>query len=390
MHGFLAVALGEPAGHEHLVEAERIERRLGGLPVEFSPAMNVAIEAMWRDDLDTARRGFRRQLRRAADAGDETGRVFVLIHLAQAEWRAGRLVEADALLEEMLTAWTAAGEDQVLGIMLWLRSVIAGHRGRLDEAREAAAEALGRTSEDVLFGARQRAALGFVHLQAGDPAGAIEQLEAAASSLERLGVREPGIVLFAGDLVEALVAAGRVDDAARRVHELDALAARLDRPRLRCVTARGRGLLAAAAGDLDGAMAAYEQAAAEAGAPDLERARALLALGAAQRRARRRGDARRSLQAAGELFTTLGADGFARRAREELGRIAGRTSSANGLTVAEARVAALVATGRSNREVATALFVSPRTVEGTLTRVYLKLGVRSRAELVARFPRGDS
>ena len=73
------------------------------------------------------------------------------------------------------------------------------------------------------------------------------------------------------------------------------------------------------------------------------------------------------------------------RTEAELGRVGGRVASGDGLTATEQRVAALVAEGRTNREVAAELVVSVRAVEANLTRVYAKLGVRSRAELAARF-----
>jgi DNA-binding CsgD family transcriptional regulator len=86
----------------------------------------------------------------------------------------------------------------------------------------------------------------------------------------------------------------------------------------------------------------------------------------------------------------MGARLWAGRARAELGRIGGRARS-DGLTPTEQRVADLVAEGRSNKEVADALFVSVRTVEANLTRVYAKLGIRSRTELAAsRATSGDT
>ena len=82
-----------------------------------------------------------------------------------------------------------------------------------------------------------------------------------------------------------------------------------------------------------------------------------------------------------EVFERIGAGLWAQRARAELKRISGRTASPDALTPAEARVAALVAEGRTNREAAATLFVSERTIEGHLSRIFAKLGVRSRAEL---------
>ena len=110
------------------------------------------------------------------------------------------------------------------------------------------------------------------------------------------------------------------------------------------------------------------------------RARAQLALGTVHRRARRKRAARDAIEAAISGFDELGAPVWAERARAELGGIGGRTRT-EGLTPAESRVAALVAEGPTNREVAAALFLGERTVESHLSHVYAKLGVRSRTEL---------
>jgi DNA-binding CsgD family transcriptional regulator len=113
-------------------------------------------------------------------------------------------------------------------------------------------------------------------------------------------------------------------------------------------------------------------------------ARAQLALGMARRRERQKRAARDAISAALGEFERLGAACWIEKARAELGRIGGRTR-VEGLTPAEQRVAALVAEGRTNREVAAALFLGERTVETHLTHVYTKLGVRSRAELARTF-----
>ena len=91
------------------------------------------------------------------------------------------------------------------------------------------------------------------------------------------------------------------------------------------------------------------------------------------------------LQAALRGFERLGASTWVEKARHELGSIGGRTHE-SGLTAAEQRVAALVAEGRTNREVAAALFLGERTVASHLTHIYAKLGVRSRTELARRLP----
>ena len=149
---------------------------------------------------------------------------------------------------------------------------------------------------------------------------------------------------------------------------------------------RCRGLLAAGAGDLPRAVASLEEALDLHGRcpRPLEEARTLLALGSARRRAKERRAARETLQRAGASFEAVGARLWRERTEAELARIGGRAPSAGGLTPVEQRVVALVAEGRSNKEVAAALFLSARTVEGHLSRAYGKLGVRSRVELARR------
>jgi DNA-binding CsgD family transcriptional regulator len=143
--------------------------------------------------------------------------------------------------------------------------------------------------------------------------------------------------------------------------------------------------LAAATGDFGASFEAFAYALAEHARIQMpfEHARTLLAFGAAQRRARRRGEARASLQQALRIFQELGTPAWAEKARAELGRVGGRRR-AEGLTPAERRVADLVAEGRTNRQVAATLFLSERTVATHLSHIYAKLGVRSRTELARR------
>ena len=177
---------------------------------------------------------------------------------------------------------------------------------------------------------------------------------------------------------EALLELGLVDDAEARIDAWEEAARRLDRAWPLAEAVRCRGLVAAARGDVDEAIALLEQAVEDSNG--FGRGRALLALGVARRRARQKRPAREAIEAACATFEEIGAAGWAERARDELGRIGGRTRL-EGLTPAERRVADLVAAGRTNAEVAASLFLAERTVASHLTRVYSKLGVRSRTEL---------
>ena len=114
------------------------------------------------------------------------------------------------------------------------------------------------------------------------------------------------------------------------------------------------------------------------------RARALLALGVVRRRGRQKRAARDAIEAAVDAFETLGAAGWAAKGRSELARIGGRRPHGDEVTPTERRLAELVAEGRSNKEIAAVLFVTPKTVGTMLSRLYAKLGVHSRTELVRR------
>ena len=161
---------------------------------------------------------------------------------------------------------------------------------------------------------------------------------------------------------------------------------RLGREWILAHVTRCRGLVAAARGDVEAALPRLEQAVAEHDAvgDPFGRARALLALGVVRRRGRQKRPAREAIEAARDAFAAMGAAGWAEKANAELARIGGRGPGGDELTPTERRLAELVAEGRSNKEIAAALFVTPKTVGTTLSRLYAKLGVHSRTELVRR------
>jgi DNA-binding CsgD family transcriptional regulator len=260
---------------------------------------------------------------------------------------------------------------------------LALHRGELDDARELVArgrELAGRRQEGYL--AWIEAVLGLVNRAGGDPDAAIAHFAAAVAIAQACGWREPALLWWRADFAEALLDVGRVDDAVELLDAWEPDARRLARDRVLAHVTRCRGLVAGARGDIDLALATLEQAVGQADAvtDPFGRARALLALGVTRRRARQKRGAREAIAAALAGFESLGEVVWTKRARAELGRIGGRRRE-EGLPPAERRVAALVAEGRTNREVAAALMLGERTVETHLSHVYVKLGVRSRTEL---------
>jgi DNA-binding CsgD family transcriptional regulator len=265
-------------------------------------------------------------------------------------------------------------------------SVIAVHRGQLELAREHSERALDLAVEQFGFHPPQHlAVLGLGSLWGGDAPAAAAWLGKADERAAALGWGEPSLRWWTADHAELLLEAGRIEGATALVDAWETDATRVGREWVLGHVTRCRGLIAAAGGEVAEALALLEQAVAEheAVGDPFGRARALLVLGTLRRRARQKLPAREAIESAIDGFETIGAGGWAKKARNELGRIGGRTR-AEGLTAAERRVAALVAEGRTNREVAAALFLTERTVASHLTRVYAKLGVRSRTELARR------
>jgi DNA-binding CsgD family transcriptional regulator len=261
-------------------------------------------------------------------------------------------------------------------------------QGREGAARSDAGVALELAGRGTMFAEMTSlSALAVLELTLDNPAEAHKHLGPLVERVEAAGVGEPGAIRFVTDEIEALVALGELDRARSLLGPYEQRARRLGRRSALAAAARCHGLIAGSEGDLDGALASLGTALEfHAALPlPLEGARTLLALGAVQRRGKQRRAARETLGQAGEVFDRLGASLWSERARMELRRVSGRAPSRGELTASERRVAELVAEGKTNKEVAAALHLTERTVEGTLSRVYTKVGVRSRAELARRW-----
>jgi DNA-binding CsgD family transcriptional regulator len=337
---------------------------------------------VWSHELERARPLFERIYEEWSDR-DETHAAMALWYLSMTELRAGRLELADryaADSRELVGAYAQAGTESPTSF--FPSALVAAHRGDLARARELAHECLQRSELHDTRLAGPLGILGLVELWSGDAAAADRCFAGGERIPHPPDHSDPNMAWWRLEHVEALLGLGRVDDAVARLDPLEAAARRLGREWAIAHATRCRGRVAAARGEVPEAVALLEDAvAAHAGIGDeFGRGRALLALGAVRRRARQKRPARDAIEAAVAAFEGIGAAGWAARAREELGRIGGRTRI-EGLTPAERRVADLVAEGRTNAEVAAALFLAERTVASHLTHVYGKLGVRSRTEL---------
>jgi DNA-binding CsgD family transcriptional regulator len=327
-----------------------------------------------------------------AAGNDESALAGGCSALVLLELRAGRWEEATHYAQRMrdlMSQLNPAGHEDEGGY--GRLALVAAYRGDEAGARDHARKALENVERGNWNEGRRmvRSIIGLIDLWAGDSQAAVAQFDDVEAERRAAGQGGPTVIYRPGEHVEALLEIGRTDSAVGVLDRWAADAGRVGNAWELAEVLHSRGLVAAARGDLDAALVMLEGAVEQhqdVGDP-FGRARALLVLGVLRRRRRQKRASREAIEEALAAFDALGADGWVARARAEMGRIGGRTRE-EGLTAAERRVAALVAEGRTNREVAAALFLGERTIETHLSHVYAKLGVRSRAELARTFQTG--
>jgi DNA-binding CsgD family transcriptional regulator len=386
MQAFVRKIAGHAEWREPLDRALTLESAVELPELDACPS---AVEADTRRlllEFDKARTAYQRMLARATQRDDvptETWCHFGLASIEIASGRWGTAAEHEAQLSDL-------AEQTGLLRLPALRSEahLAALRGDVASARALLGTVVDEAEpKGELHNLRAALQLeGLLELSLGDPGSALAPLRRAREIAEEMAVGEPSMLMFLLDEVEALAATGDPTSARYVLREFEARCGGNDAPWIASLVDRARGMIEAAAGRLDAARATLDRAvAAEDSVPlPLERARTRLALGRILRRTQRRSAAHAMLAEALARFEELGAPLWTERAREELARIGGRAPSSDDLTPTEQRIAELVAGGMTNREVATTLFVTPKTVESALTRVYRKLGVRSRTELARR------
>jgi ATP/maltotriose-dependent transcriptional regulator MalT len=323
---------------------------------------------------------------RILDSGQESELPYASASLAWAECERGKLGAAALYADEAVDTASRIG-NSARCFALACASVPAAYAGDATATRNWASEALTLTEATghTMASTWARWALAVIALSLGDPAAAEAALAPLTARVERQGVAEPICAVFLAHAIEALVALGKLDRASRLTALLEQAARRLERGWALAQAERCQALLLAARGDLAAASQAACAAlrSAERLELRLEYAHTLLIAGEIERRNRRKASAHDLLERALEVFESAGARLWAQRARAELDRTVSRRTG-NKLTESEKLVANLAASGLTNREVAAQLFMSPKTVEANLVRVYRKLGIRSRAQLGAR------
>jgi DNA-binding CsgD family transcriptional regulator len=374
-----------PARPEPLERAGELSGGADYLGYGANPDLVVALRHLYRDRVDEARAGLDGLIALATQRGDDASLAGYHFHATEVEVRAASFAAAEEHAHQALEIDRAIGHHQGMAVSAFAAALTAAHLGQIDVARRFAVEGLvtAESLGDWIFRLQNATALGFIDLSTGASEAAADRLGGIPRELLAHGFREPSVIPAWPNAIEALLQAGRVREAEDLVPTYLELAGEFDCPWARATGKRCEGLLAAARGDLPTAEATLREAAdthADLVSP-FERARTLLALGSVLRRQRLRREARDVIGEAQQTFASLGATGWAERARQEAARIRGRQSDLPGLSVTELSVARIVADGHTNREVAAVLFMAERTVEANLTSIYAKLGIRSRTEL---------
>ncbi|MET0526054.1 MAG: LuxR C-terminal-related transcriptional regulator, partial [Nocardioides sp.] len=342
--------------------------------------------AAWNDE--TAEEHVRLGIAAAVDAGRYGDLPGLYICLVLVLIRGSRVRAAEAALEEadLSGAWTTAdGRQEDMA-----RILVNACAGHLEVARDVAERALTRprNSGSTYWRGGFLAQLGFIEASARNWRAALVPLRELAEIFERTGMVDLEQLLWGVDYADVALQLGSTEDAEAAV---DVLRRQGDagRPEATVAANRCQALLTAAGGDVDEALHELVKIVDQPGSEcPFESARSRLALGQVYRRAGYKGMANETLISAADAFDQLGTPRWAERARDEAGRV-GLHATSNTLTETERRVAELVGSGHSNQETAAELFISVKTVEANLTRIYRKVGVRSRTELANSLDRLD-
>jgi DNA-binding CsgD family transcriptional regulator len=393
--GILADALAVLTMAEFLsgrgVDRARLDRALaledptGASTFMMRPRFIQGLLALWCGELGSALEALGGVYEETVERGREGTAPMISWYLVWAHvWR-GNLALAARLSEEALEAAALLEDPTTSGLALSASALVHAHDGRSELARAEAKDAIElfervQWRSGMLF---PLWALGLAELSEENPAAVNSLLGPLADQLAAMGGGDPVMANFLPDEIEALIALGDLERAQAHLERFESRARELDRAWAVAAAERCRGALAAARGEREAAFRAFERALAchQDTKMPFERARTQLVAGQTYRRFKQWGQARSALSEALATFELVGAPRWAQRTRNELARVGARPPAGLQLTETELRVAQLAASGLSNQDVADRAFISVKTVEANLTRVYRKLGVRSRAAL---------
>ena len=383
---------GEPRWSGTLAQALALPATPAPDWLHYGPHYMAARFAMVDDRLDEARAELLKLLPVAEHDRIGEARVEVLRSLSEVATRAGRCRDA---LQYAHRAVDAAQHAGLSPGPTWYTAAVAELAGGSLAAAAGFARRGVRASEqegDSLYLRRNLHALGQAELRAGEIRAGVAALRRLRDLEAELGGADPMIVRWHGDLAGGLAALGEHAEAAATLAEARAAAHRLGTtPGVSGYLDRATAVVLSESGQADSAVVLSAAAAHhfEQLHQPIEQAHALLVQGGAERRRRRYAAARVAIGAALTIFLAAEAKPWAEQTERALARTEGSSAPGMpppelGLTSTELRIAGLVRDGASNREIASRLYLSVKTVEATLTRVYRKLGVRSRTQLSSR------
>jgi DNA-binding CsgD family transcriptional regulator/tetratricopeptide (TPR) repeat protein len=300
--------------------------------------------------------------------------------------RLGALADAEA---DARAALGASSETPAFfsSVALAVLVDVLVERGSTEEAERVLTDVGADASDTSITHGVLLGAWGRLHAAAGRHDMALVRYRAAEEHMLAFGFGSPSVVPWRSDAALSLHDCGELDEARRLAREEVELARAFAAPRALGCALRACGI--ATGGDAGISLLRDAVRSLESSGASLERARALTDLGTALRRSGYRSESQRLLRGGLELAYRCQAKVLAARAHSELAATGARPrrpvfSGVDALTPSERRVAQMAATGRTNREIAQALFVTTRTVEGHLTRVFQKLDVAGRTEIADR------
>lgn len=375
---------GQGVDEPRLERALELEDHDADVPDPLDASTVNALVLAWTGRLDEARAQLSVVRSRCIERGEDGHLMFIDLHATLIDvWRGAFPEAARTATDAMERAEQLGGDAFVIADAIG--AVVAAYAGREQEARSLAGAVIERAS---LCGSPRLAdqavmSLGFLEVSLGNSAAALTTLQPLVERFATL----PGIEIvnaaFLPDAIEAMIALGRLTDAEPMINALVDHGTLLDRAWMLAMAARCRSMMLAAQGDVKAATQMAQQAmAAHRRLPmPFERARTQLLLGQLQRRQRQRETATATLTEALATFEEMKTALWSNRARNELARIRVSAPQTTLLTPSEQRVAELAAAGLTNRDIGAAVFVSPKTVEAKLARIYRKLNIHTRAEL---------
>jgi DNA-binding CsgD family transcriptional regulator len=382
-------ALGRGFRRDLMERAAELERWIGQMRTMDHPDFDFAKILYELGEREEARHRLQGLVERAGRVGDVLSLGLLWSAQAYEALHAGAWDQVEQLTAEAERLARQTGQRTTLAEAYAVTTALRVRRGDVAGAEEAAAVGL-ELAREIGFGVVERDItwqLGVLRLSVADATGALESFDATTPGVPPHRAIPPWQAL---EDVEALVASGRLDEAGERLAVRERDPRRDGNPWYSAAIARARGLLHGALQELDEAISLLDEAigAYERLGERFELARTLVMASEVRRRARRKRAARDAATRAVEILADLGsAEGgtWQERATQQLSRTAGRRTDAAGLTATQEQVAELVVAGRTNREIADALYMSVHTVEAHLTTIYRTVGVRSRGQLAGWF-----